>query len=368
MKVSISMLAYNQEPYIEQAVRSALAQRTTFDYEIVVGEDCSTDRTLEILQRLQEQYPDKIRLLPSERNLGMIENSIRSFLACDGEYIALLDGDDYWCAEDKLQQQVEFLDQHPDFSIVFHSVLRVDEDNSQQPKLVRPDRGQAVFELADLIRSNFIPTCSAVMRNGLIDEFPSWSYSLRMLDWLTFILAAKHGKIGFIDDVMAVYRIHSQGVWSSMGSINRLVASIDLFEKITPDLGDAYTKQIRSSLDKHWRKLMDELYDFAIIQGSQGAARDQINKISAALENLQSIPAGWRRELWERIYCYYLMTNFESQDYPAAWSAWLSLMKNDPSLLLNRGLFLIGMQSAFNGRWRAQIQRLTRSYRSKQNL
>jgi glycosyltransferase involved in cell wall biosynthesis len=364
MKLSVGLIAYNHEPFIEQSVSSILAQRTNFDFEIVCGADLSTDRTSSILTRLQEQHPGKIRLLTTDRNLGMIQNYVRTYQACQGEYVALLDGDDYWSGEDKLQKQIDFLDQHPDFAITFHSVLKVYEDESRQPKVIRPADERSVYDLDDLLTSMFIPTCSAVFRNGLIDEFPPWSASLKMLDWLIFVLVARYGKIGYIDDVMAVYRVHSSGWWSSMESSKRLMANIGFFEQINPYLKFQYSKTIQTTLKQYWRKLMDELYDLAILQDSDKAAKDRIDAIASSVREFTSMPADWNQELWERIYCYFLMTNFDNANYAAAWSNWLKLMKNDPSLLWNRGLFLIGMESVFDGRWRSLIQRFTRSARS----
>ncbi len=108
-KVSVLMITYNHEQYIEQAVRSVMMQETDFDYELVIGEDCSTDRTREIVLRLKEEFPDKIRLLLPEKNLGMIPNFVATYEACRGEYIALCEGDDYWTHPKKLQIQVDYM-------------------------------------------------------------------------------------------------------------------------------------------------------------------------------------------------------------------------------------------------------------------
>jgi glycosyltransferase involved in cell wall biosynthesis len=365
IKVSVSILAYNHESFIEQAVRSVLSQRTNFDYEIVVGEDCSTDRTLEILTRLKDEFPDKIRLLTNHRNLGMIQNSIRSLQACDGEYVAMLDGDDYWCAEDKLQKQVDFLDQHPDFAISFHSVMKVTEDGSRPPKLIRPDETKDAFELGDLINSNFIPTCSVVIRNGWIGEFPDWAYSLKMLDWLTLIMAAKHGKIGFIDEMMAVYRIHDSGVWSSLDLANQHKAYINFFEKLNPYLEYRYANAIQTRLNYHWAKLTDDLYEDAIALGSTASGLNFAEETWNDLKSYETAPPNWEKQFLERVYNHYLFTAFEAGDYPAAWSAWVGLIRISPGRLCNRGVLSIGMKSVQHTSWRSLIQGLNDSTPSK---
>src|SRR3954451_4471341 len=108
MKVSALIITYNQEKFIEQAVRSALMQRVNFPYEIVVGEDCSTDGTREIVKRLADENPGRIRAHFRDRNLGMHMNHRATFAACTGKYVAMLEGDDYWTDPLKLQKQVNF--------------------------------------------------------------------------------------------------------------------------------------------------------------------------------------------------------------------------------------------------------------------
>src|SRR3954451_17918743 len=96
MKVSALIITYNQEKFIEQAVRSALMQKVNFPYEIVIGEDCSTDGTRDIVRRLAEENPGRIRAILREKNLGMHLNHRATHAACTGQYLAILEGDDYW--------------------------------------------------------------------------------------------------------------------------------------------------------------------------------------------------------------------------------------------------------------------------------
>ena len=130
MKVSVHMITYNHEKFIAQAIESALMQQVDFDYEIVIGEDCSTDRTREIVVAYQQRHPDKIRLLLHEQNVGVSLNDIRVYRACRGEYVAWLEGDDYWTSPHKLQKQADFLDSHPACSACFHPVTVFFEDGS----------------------------------------------------------------------------------------------------------------------------------------------------------------------------------------------------------------------------------------------
>ena len=141
MKVSVLITTYNQEDFIAQAVGSALMQTVDFPYEIVIGEDASTDQTREIVLRFQQKYPDKLRVLlrdaaDAERDraagLGGKGSFVNCLAACKGQYVALLDGDDYWSSSHKLQKQVDFLDQHPDFAISFHNAKAIIDDGTKE--------------------------------------------------------------------------------------------------------------------------------------------------------------------------------------------------------------------------------------------
>src|SRR5262245_39083235 len=112
MKLSVLLMTYNHAPFVEQAVRSVLSQRTTFPFDVVVAEDCSTDDTGRIVSRFETQHPGRVRVLRRGKNLGIQANFIDAYAHCRGEYVATLDGDDYWTAPDKLQRQVDFLDQN----------------------------------------------------------------------------------------------------------------------------------------------------------------------------------------------------------------------------------------------------------------
>src|SRR5512133_2186068 len=110
IKVSVLVMTYNHEKFIQQALDSVAMQETNFEYEILISEDCSTDRTRQVVLEFQGEHPDKVRLLLSEKNIHSNEVVVRGICAACGEYIAMLDGDDYWTSPNKLQKQADFLD------------------------------------------------------------------------------------------------------------------------------------------------------------------------------------------------------------------------------------------------------------------
>ena len=214
------MITYNHEKFIAQAIDSVLMQQTTFDYELVIGEDCSTDGTRAIVVDYQQRYPDRIRAFLREKNLGMHENAKQTLDACRGEYIAFLEGDDYWTDPLKLQKQVDYLESHSEYSMCFHNVHVIQEGNEHEPTLWHTQPMKAVYTFEDLLPGNFIHTPSVMYRTGLVTELPAWYYEMPMGDWPLYLLLTQHGGAGYLSDVMAVYRKHAGGVWSTQKALS----------------------------------------------------------------------------------------------------------------------------------------------------
>ncbi|MBI4315421.1 MAG: glycosyltransferase, partial [Chloroflexi bacterium] len=125
--VSVRTVTYNHEGFIARCLEGILMQRTSFPFEVVVGEDCSTDRTREIVLAYAAEFPDKIRVITSERNVGGARNAVRVQQACRGKYQAFCEGDDYWVDPLKLQKQVNFMETHPEIPLCFHNAFVINE-------------------------------------------------------------------------------------------------------------------------------------------------------------------------------------------------------------------------------------------------
>jgi glycosyltransferase involved in cell wall biosynthesis len=251
LKLSVLIITYNQEHYISQAIESALAQDTNFPYEIVIGEDYSTDRTREIVCDYASKHSETIRLLPSTVNFGMNLNFDRTLKSCNGQYVAILEGDDYWTCNNKLQKQVDYLDTHLDCALCFHNVKIMHNDGRNTtdyfPPIIKP-----FYYLDDLLHGNFIQTCSTVFRNRLFDELPNWILSLKVMDWPLHILNAEHGKIGYLNETMAVYRVHSDGVWSGTPDINKLESTIEGVKGFSTYFSGKRSRLLKSLMAKHY--------------------------------------------------------------------------------------------------------------------
>jgi len=207
------MLTYNHAPYIAQAIDSVLAQEASFDYELVIGDDCSTDGTGEIVRAYRDMYPGIIRLHQQERNLGLYANQDIVRRSCRGKYIAWLEGDDYWTSSQKLQKQVNLLESHPEYSCCFHWSNWIEPGRS--PHNFGPPHIKPFFTLDDLLRfGHFVPTSSLLVRNHLKETYPSWMKESDIMDMSYLILFAQHGHLGFIDEVMSSYLHHGSGLFS----------------------------------------------------------------------------------------------------------------------------------------------------------
>lgn len=252
--VSVAMITYNHERFIAQAVESVLMQETDFPVEIVIGEDCSTDGTRAIVAEYARRNPDRIRLLLPKHNVGMIHNFVATLEACRNKYVALLEGDDYWTDPRKLQKQVDFLETHRDHAICFHRTCQLVQTTGEV-KNVHPRHRlfpKRTYTLNDIVRMNFIPTASVLFRNRLILKPPDWYFNAPAGDWPLFVLLAEHGKIGFINQTMSVWRIHDGGVWSGADEIAKHELVIRMFEILQTHLGTKFETQIKAGVSDHW--------------------------------------------------------------------------------------------------------------------
>jgi glycosyltransferase involved in cell wall biosynthesis len=247
-KVSVAMITYNHEKFIAQAVESVLMQETPFAYEIVIGEDCSIDRTRDIVIDFQRRYPGKIRLLLADQNLGAQSNFAQTLQACQGQYVALLEGDDYWTSSQKLRKQVAFLDSHPECAICFHNATTFYDDGKHKPHSYCLAGQKEFSTLDDLLLRNFIPTCAVMFRNRLFQGFPDWFCTLQIGDWPLHVLNAQHGQIGYINEVMAAYRKHPGGVWAGQTLPWRWQQNIAFYEAVGAHLGVRYRRIVKSRI------------------------------------------------------------------------------------------------------------------------
>lgn len=276
-KVSVFMMAYNHAPYIAQALESVLAQETDFSVELVVGEDNSSDGTRAIVAEYAQRYPTRIRALLHETNIGAHRNQIAVFAACTGEYMAMIEGDDYWTDPLKLQKQVNFLDKNPDYALCFHNVLVVSK--ATEGILYNPPTQLATTTALNLAVRNYIATVSCVLRRSFA-TMPDWFERAPAGDYSLHMMHARYGKIGYLPDVMAVYREHEQSSWQSKSVFYKTTSWFKTLAFLLPEFDGAVQEQLVSS---QLTALQDALAD------NNASAADKSEFLAANAGAIQSL-------------------------------------------------------------------------------
>lgn len=261
-KISVLMLTYNHAPYIKKAIDSVLMQKTKYDYEIIIGDDCSTDGTVDILVEYRNRYPNKIKLLLENENKGIKHNVIKTYNACNGEYIAWLEGDDYWLVNDKLEKQVEFLDNNLEYSTCFSRVEVIYEnDCSKKSYLPLMSLKRNNFDTEYVIKNFFIPTLTVMHRKEALPEIPKWFDSINILfDYPMNVLRSKYGKYKMFDEIMGVYRKHDGGVTNRVNYKWR-IDHINIYKELNKELDYKYNDYFYEQISQSYLDLgLDYVY------------------------------------------------------------------------------------------------------------
>jgi glycosyltransferase involved in cell wall biosynthesis len=215
IKLSVTVVTYNQPDFLIEAIESILSQIVNFKYEIVVGDDASTDNNLEILNSYQLKYPGIFSLVTHTHNVGPYQNFHDTLLVCKGEYIAHLDGDDRMLPG-RLQKQMDFLEAHPECAMVGHN-LRLFEHYSGKDMGLFSDKPipEITTDKDLLIKGTYFGHSSKMYRKSSI---PPEGFDINAGDWLFHLTNAQYGEVGYIDEVLGEYRKHPGGI--SVGIAN----------------------------------------------------------------------------------------------------------------------------------------------------
>ena len=247
-EVSVLVITHNQDRYVRQALDGVAMQMTSSEVEVVVADDFSQDSTLEILKQYQANNPH-VRLLPSERRLGITRNYRRGFDACRGRYVAVLEGDDFWTSPRRLELLSAFLRRHPECSFCFHRIIRLDEASGSAAvhPAFGPEAESAFFTASQLARGNFIGNFSACMyRRDFIADLEPGFWSLKLREWPFNIVVARRGLIGYVPEILSVYRAHPGGIWSQKPPAEQRAALLELIESYNKYLGFEFDAEFQS--------------------------------------------------------------------------------------------------------------------------
>ena len=218
--IDIILFCYNQEQYIEQALRSIYAQELPNDVlaRIIVADDASPDNTLALIKRLAPESPFPMMFLSEEPNMGISKNYKRSFAATTDDYVAILEGDDYWLLN-HLAQHLEFLNAHPECSMSMNEITFLHEATGEMECGNRFRRKDTTCEMVDvkkqITEGNQLGNLSAcVFRGDYLRELPETLYEMPIADWMLGVMIAQRGDIGIIKGSTSVYRVKASGVWA----------------------------------------------------------------------------------------------------------------------------------------------------------
>ena len=224
--VSVCVTTYNHAPYIAQAIESILAQKCDFDVEIILSDDCSQDSTPEICRSYAERYPERVRLLSAEQNVGMRANYRRTIEAARGEYVALCDGDDWWCDPMKLALQVALMEQDKQCGLCYTR-----SERRQGERVWHYPVGPMHLDFENMLFNNTVENCTALARRHLVEQYYAEVKPEEHPEWLTddapmWIWFAANSRLQAIDTITAVHRLLPESV-SQSGNYHRRIAFCD---------------------------------------------------------------------------------------------------------------------------------------------
>ena len=255
--VSVCMITYNHARYIAEAIEGVIMQRSTFPIELIISDDCSTDNTRDICETYQNRYPEILKLLPKEeKNFGVMANFVNTLLKCNGKFIALCEGDDYWTDPYKLQKQVDFLEANKDFIICLHDTIEVNEKGeflkhrSDNFNLINEKKPQIASEIpVDWFlrtRGNFIHTSSFLFRNIISDLSFINTGKIISGDMLLLFLLLKNGRAQYLPESMSAYRHHPQGITKTPRKREKVLQSyLTLYRLLKTNYNGLYQKEFK---------------------------------------------------------------------------------------------------------------------------
>lgn len=230
MNVDVILVCYNQRQFIRQAVESIIMQRVDSHVRVLVADDASNDDTLEIIHKAFEKSSSEVVFLPSEKNLGISKNYSRAFDACEGDYIAILEGDDYWSSPCHLQQHVDFLEEHRECSMSMNCFIFQEDETGlyRNGKWGYSKFPHYVNVREQIEQGNQLGNLSAcVFRTSCIKNLPRELFDLSIADWMLGVMLSQQGFLAILEEPTSVYRTNLQSQWASKTKDEKMQIMLD---------------------------------------------------------------------------------------------------------------------------------------------
>jgi glycosyltransferase involved in cell wall biosynthesis len=263
--ISICLLTYNHQSYIQQALDSVAAQATQVPIEIVIGDDSSDDGTTQMVLQFQRNHPETVHVLLAKQNLGCHTgngrlNLLRTLGACRGQYVALLEGDDYWIDSSKLQKQLNFLERHEDFVLCFHNARLLSTRSGHHfDRLMHEGLETDVFQTRDLLRQWFIPSASIFFRRYEGFEFPEWFLHVQSGDIALLLLISLRGSFKYLDEAMSVYRLHDKGLSTTHFGHRKAIGMAFLYQNFNIETRYEFDSEVTDAIVGEFNQHLPEL-------------------------------------------------------------------------------------------------------------
>ncbi len=265
MKINVILITYNHAGYIRQTLESILMQETAHDVEIVVADDCSTDNTVEIIKEYEDKSRFTFKYLKHAHNLGYVKNYQQAFAACDGDYVAIMEGDDYWIKPNHLQNHIDHLQDYPESSMSYNRHLRLFVDQKREE--IFDWENSHDYERVDteqLALGNRIGNLSCCMFRGEhIRNIDPKLFEMEIADWMLGMYMGQFGPLLYLKEVTSAYRIHNKGQWSGMDERSQSVREIELINEYDKYFNYKYTEPFT----RHKRRLEIFLYGDKTLRG-----------------------------------------------------------------------------------------------------
>lgn len=255
--VSVVCLSYNHEKYIRKALNSILSQETTYSYEILINDDCSTDKSQEIIREYQRKYPKIIKPFFQKENQYSKGNSPLEFILSkvSGKYVMLCECDDYWCNNKKMEIQIDFLENHKDYSMCVHSSFRCYESGEISGDIKELDLESRDVTVEETISNWICDTASIAFRYSFLENPVPFRKNAPAGDYSLLVFMAMKGKVYYMNKPMSTYRLFSENSLSRRFNKNKdiinnnIIKNIELLERIDNYSNYKYHICIKQNLD-----------------------------------------------------------------------------------------------------------------------
>lgn len=247
-KISVLLVTYNHESYIRHALDALFGQLYEGAIELIVADDASSDSTVDIIKEF-EGTDDRFSFiyLDNIQNIGITKNYQRGFASCSSEYVAVLEGDDYWISPYKLQRQLNFLDTHWEADLCSVNYFVFEENRSYFYPRTAAGQGHRLIGARDLIADNLVGNFSTCMyRKSALNALPAGIFDICSYDWIVNICVARKSMIGFLEEPMSVYRLHSNGAWTQSSHLEKLKLQLELIPAYNSLTNHVYQAEFES--------------------------------------------------------------------------------------------------------------------------